>query len=50
MSADTASSPGPFCGCIGCREDAVAVIDHPEHGHRTVCADDINGHEVVRRV
>jgi len=35
------------CGCLGCRDDAVAVIDHPEHGERTVCADDINGYDVV---
>lgn len=36
------------CGCLGCRDDAVAVIDHPEHGERTVCADDINSYDVVK--
>lgn len=41
---------GPTCGCLGCHEDADAVIDHPKHGERTVCEDHINGHEVVRRV
>lgn len=35
------------CGCVGCRGDAVAEIDHPEHGRRTVCADDINSYDVV---
>lgn len=35
------------CVCLGCRDDAVAVIDHPKHGKRTVCGDDINGYDVV---
>ena len=26
------------------------VIDHPEHGHRTVCEDCAEGYEVVRNV
>ena len=34
------------CICLGCRDDAVAVIDHPEHGRRTVCGAHINGHDV----
>lgn len=38
------------CGCVGCLEDAVAVIDHPEHGERTVCKSHINGHPVKRRL
>jgi hypothetical protein len=38
---------GPACGCIGCHEEADVVIDHPEHGHRTVCDDHAAGHEVV---
>ena len=25
------------CGCVGCREDMVAFIDHPRHGTRAVC-------------
>ncbi|WP_049986854.1 hypothetical protein [Halobellus rufus] len=35
------------CCCLGCIEDAVAKIDHPKHGQRTVCESDINGHDVV---
>lgn len=34
------------CGCFGCRGDAVAVIDHPEHGERTVCGAHIDGYDV----
>ena len=41
---------GPFCGAMGCRSDADVVIDHPEHGHRTVCEDCAEGYEVVRNV
>lgn len=46
----TADPDEPICGCIGCTETADVVIDHPKYGERTVCADDINGHEVIRRV
>jgi len=35
------------CGCLGCRDDAVAVINHPDHGRRTVCGAHIDGHEVA---
>ena len=35
------------CGCLSCTDDAVAVIDHPKHGHRTVCGAHIDGHDVV---
>jgi hypothetical protein len=35
------------CGCLGCRSDAVAVIDHPDHGQRTVCGSHIDGYDVV---
>jgi hypothetical protein len=35
------------CGCFGCRRDAVAEIDHPEHGRRTVCGAHVDGYDVV---
>ena len=35
------------CGCLGCRDPAVAVIRHPKHGQRTVCGAHINGYDVV---
>jgi len=35
------------CGCFGCRSDAVAEIDHLEHGRRTVCGAHIDGYDVV---
>jgi len=38
------------CGCLGCHDDAVAVIDHPTKGERTVCESHINGYRVKRRV
>lgn len=38
---------GPFCGSMGCRADADAIIDHPDHGERGVCAECADGHEVV---
>jgi len=41
---------GPACGCIGCTNDAVAVIDHPEKGRRTVCDGHVEGHPIIRRV
>lgn len=41
---------GPLCGCLGCSDEAAAVIDHDDHGKRTVCADHIDGHEVIERV
>jgi len=30
---------GPVCGCLGCRDDAAARVDHPDHGPRAVCPD-----------
>ncbi|WP_195892439.1 hypothetical protein [Halopiger goleimassiliensis] len=41
---------GPFCGALGCTEDADVVINHPEHGRRTVCENHAEGHEVVADV
>lgn len=41
---------GPFCGTLGCTDDADVVIDHPEHGERTVCEEHTGGYEVIRRV
>ncbi|WP_114576685.1 hypothetical protein [Saliphagus sp. LR7] len=38
---------GPFCGSMGCRTEAEAIIDHPDHGERVVCAGCADGHEVV---
>lgn len=40
----------PVCGCMGCSEPAEAMIDHPEHGTRTVCADHADGYEVIADV
>ena len=34
------------CGCLGCRDDAVTVIDHP-HGERTVCGAHIDGYPIL---
>jgi len=45
-----AGIPDRICGCPGCRAPATAVIGHPEHGERTVCADCAQGFEVVRDV
>jgi hypothetical protein len=41
------AAPTRGCGCLGCTADAIAVINHAEHGRRTVCADDINGHDIL---
>ena len=41
---------GPFCGALGCTDDADVVIDHPEHGERTVCNSCADGHVVICRV
>lgn len=38
---------GPFCCCLGRRSEPSAVIEHPDHGHRTVCESHIRGYEVV---
>ncbi|WP_276254085.1 hypothetical protein [Halomontanus rarus] len=41
---------GPFCGALGCPEDADVVIRHPKHGKLTVCEDHAEDHKVVRDV
>ncbi|WP_265111113.1 hypothetical protein [Halosolutus halophilus] len=41
---------GPFCGVLGCTDDAGVVIDHPEHGERTVCKACAGDYEVIRHV
>lgn len=45
-----ATDAGPFCGTLGCGKDADCVIDHPEHGERTVCEGHARGYSVVRYV
>ena len=40
----------PFCGCAGCTESAIAIVDHPEHGERAVCTEHAAGMEVVADV
>ncbi|WP_155897305.1 hypothetical protein [Natronobacterium gregoryi] len=49
MSSATDGS-GPFCGAMGCTNDADVVIHYPKHGERTVCDDCAEGYEVVRDV
>lgn len=44
------ASAGPFCGAHGCREAAVVVVDHPDHGALVACADHADNFEVVRHV
>lgn len=44
------TSLGPFCGSIGCRAEADAVIDHPERGEVVACGECAEGQEVVRYV
>jgi hypothetical protein len=39
-----------LCGCLGCTKSADAVVDHPDHGERTVCDGHAGDHEVIRRV
>jgi hypothetical protein len=49
MSVDT-DAASRICGCLGCANPAYAVIDHPKHGERVVCEEDVRGYEVVRHV
>ncbi len=41
---------GPFCGALGCTEDADVVVRHPERGDLVVCDDHTGGFEVIRDV
>jgi len=41
---------GPFCGAFGCPNEAVARINHPEHGERVVCEDHADAGEVIADV
>ncbi|WP_175480068.1 hypothetical protein [Natrinema salaciae] len=50
MSSATDDEFGPFCGSLGCTDDADVVIDHPKHGELTVCDCCATGYMVVRRV
>lgn len=40
----------PVCGCLGCRDSAVAIVRHPNHGRRAVCEDHAGDYEVIERV
>lgn len=35
------------CGCLGCHEPAVVVINHPTHGRRVVCDGHADGFVVI---
>ena len=35
---------------MGCTEPAVAMIEHPDHGERTVCEEHVDGHRVIANV
>jgi hypothetical protein len=50
MSRSASRFATKTCGALSCHKDAEVVIDHPEHGERTVCADHAEGYEVVRHV
>ncbi|WP_175480079.1 hypothetical protein [Natrinema salaciae] len=41
---------GPFCGALGCTEDATVVIHHSERGELCACDGCAESHEVVRDV
>lgn len=36
------------CGNIGCHNRATVVIDHPDHGERTVCDDHADDYDILR--
>jgi len=39
-----------YCGALGCREDAAAVVDHPDHGEVTVCDEHAKTYSVLQVV
>lgn len=49
MSADFDAATNP-CGCVGCTDERVAVIDHPEYGRRVVCKSHVNGYPIIERI
>jgi len=38
---------GPICCCLGCRDTADVVIEHPDYGERPVCEDCAESFEVM---
>ncbi len=38
------------CGCSGCGDDVVAIVDHPKHGRRAVCEDHTADYPVLEEV
>ncbi|MFC6825712.1 DUF5131 family protein [Halopelagius fulvigenes] len=40
----------PGCGCLGCARPASFVVDHPDHGHRTVCKTHARDYPVIERL
>lgn len=41
---------GKHCGCLGCDEEALWIIDHPQHGQIVVCSTHARSYEVVAHV
>jgi len=48
--SEAGTTPPRTCGCLGCRDDAFVVIDHPDHGRRAVCPRHQRDHDVVEEV
>lgn len=44
------NTTGKYCGCLGCDNTAMVVIDHDQHGELYVCHLCKDGHEVVEVV
>jgi hypothetical protein len=36
-----------ICGCMGCRENAFAIVEHDEYGRRALCRDHAEGQKVM---
>lgn len=49
-SSDVPATGAPICGSLGCHADAAAVINHPQHGRRTVCQDHAEGYVMIHDV
>ena len=41
---------GPYCGALGCHNDAAVEIEHPKHGKLVTCRECAASHEVVGHV